>query len=352
MNSEFLKIIAATPADRRDLFLATANRIGTPIQNVEKDFWVVFVLDLLFNGRAKDEPRLLFKGGTSLSKAYGLISRFSEDIDITVFREDLGQATEVSDLESLSGKKQRSRLDEIKLACQSYIQGQLLTRLNRQMMEIFISAGQALKDLPVIVDPDDQDQQTLLIRYPSVNNTPDGYLRPSVKIEAGAKSALDPHKEVSINPYLSEEFSTANLTINGVLTIDAERTFWDKVVILHGLRRWHDNRGVLRQQGHRISRHYYDIYKLFESPIGKRALSDRALGNDCIRHALMFFNGNDLDLVSALNEKFSISPTEEMIVVLKADYAAMTTMVFGEVPNFSQVIGAIKRLEQELNQKP
>jgi hypothetical protein len=61
LNSEFLKIIAATPADRRDLFLATANRIGTPIQNVEKDFWVVFVLDLLFNGRAKDEPRLLFE---------------------------------------------------------------------------------------------------------------------------------------------------------------------------------------------------------------------------------------------------------------------------------------------------
>ncbi|MEQ1591376.1 MAG: nucleotidyl transferase AbiEii/AbiGii toxin family protein [Thiobacillaceae bacterium] len=104
MNAGFLRIIAASPEDRRGLFLTTANRLGTPIQNVEKDFWVSWVLDLLFNGRATGEPRLLFKGGTSLSKAYGLISRFSEDIDITVFREDIGQDIEVGDLEGLSGK--------------------------------------------------------------------------------------------------------------------------------------------------------------------------------------------------------------------------------------------------------
>jgi len=349
LNSEFSKIIAATLDDRRDLFLATANRIGTPIQNVEKDFWVVWVLDLLFNGGSKDEPRLLFIGGTSLSKAYGLISRFSEDIDITVFREDLGQAVEVSDLEVLSGKKQRARLEEIKAACQAYIQGPLLTRLNRQMIEIFSAAGQTLADAPVIVDPDDQDQQTLLVRYPSISNDPENYLRPSVKIEAGAKSALDPHKEVAIRPYLTDELQSANLTINGVVTIDAERTFWDKVVILHGLRRWHDNRGVLRQQGHRISRHYYDIFKLWESPIGKNAAADGALGNDCVRHALMFFNGSDLDLASALNGRFSIIPTSQMLAELNRDYEAMKTMIFGKIPDFNEVIKSISTLENEIN---
>ncbi len=91
MNPGFLSVIAATPKDRLGLFLATANQLGTSLQNVEKDFWVCWVLDLLFNGREITEPRLLFKGGTSLSKAHGLISRFSEDIDITVFREDIGQ---------------------------------------------------------------------------------------------------------------------------------------------------------------------------------------------------------------------------------------------------------------------
>lgn len=75
-------------------------RLGTPLRNVEKDFWVCFVLDLLFNGRAADEPRLLFKGGTSLSKAYDLISRFSEDIDITVYREDIGHSVDLAVLQS------------------------------------------------------------------------------------------------------------------------------------------------------------------------------------------------------------------------------------------------------------
>src|SRR5258708_14015459 len=84
MNPNFLPIITAAPDDRRDLFLTTANRLGTPLQNVEKDFWVTWILDLLFNGRQHEDPRLLFKAVTSLSKAYALISRFSEDIVITL----------------------------------------------------------------------------------------------------------------------------------------------------------------------------------------------------------------------------------------------------------------------------
>lgn len=259
MNVGFLRIIAAAPEDRRGLFLATANRLGTPLQNVEKDFWVTWVLDLLFNDRDAGEPRLLFKGGTSLSKAYGLISRFSEDIDITVFREDIGQDIEVGDLEGLSGKQQRLRLDAIKQACQAYIQGSLKERLNRQIEAAFGEAGVALVDIPVVQDPDDPDQQTLLVRYPSVSTDADEYVKPTVKIEAGAKSALDPHRSATIRPYVADDMPAADLVVPDVVTIDAERTFWDKIVILHGLRRWHDNRGVLRQQGHRVSRHYYDI---------------------------------------------------------------------------------------------
>lgn len=96
-----------------------------------------WVLDILFNGRATDEPGLLFKGGTSLSKAYGLISRFSKDIDITVFREDLGLHLEIADLEGLSGKQQRRRLESLNLACKSYVRGPLKERLNRQIGDVF-----------------------------------------------------------------------------------------------------------------------------------------------------------------------------------------------------------------------
>jgi len=349
MNPDFLKIISASEQDRQDLFLATANRLGTPIQNVEKDFWVTWTLDLLFNGRQAAEPRLLFKGGTSLSKAYGLISRFSEDIDITVFREDIGQHIEVENLEGLSGKKQRQILDEIKEACQSYIQGPLLSRLNGQIQEVFEEAGISITEPIVVSDPDDPDQQTLLVRYPTVNTDHNGYIKPTVKIEAGAKSALDPHKEVTIKPYLSDDLPDTDLVVANVVTIDAERTFWDKVVILHGLRKWHDNRGEVRQQGNRVSRHYYDLYRLLDSEAGLNAIQNPALGIDCVRHALMFFNRPDYDLQSARKGSFVIIPTGGMVEELKRDYQAMIGMIFGEVPDFSTVLGAIEELEKRIN---
>jgi hypothetical protein len=103
MNAAFRQVIAAKDAERLELFLATARRLGTAVQNVEKDFWVCWVLDVLFNGMGEGHPRLLFKGGTSLSKSFGLIDRFSEDIDITVFRDDLGEP------DALSRRTRRSR---------------------------------------------------------------------------------------------------------------------------------------------------------------------------------------------------------------------------------------------------
>lgn len=350
MNPDFFRIIAATPNDRRDLFLTTANRLGTPLQNVEKDFWVCWVLDLLFNGRETNEPRLLFKGGTSLSKAYGLISRFSEDIDITVFREDIGQNIEVFDLEKLSGKQQRLQLNSIKQACQTYIQGPLKDRLNQQIKATFSEAGIRLEQSLISLDPNDSDGQTLLVHYPSVSNNNDDYIKPTVKIEAGAKSALDPHRQVDIQPYVHDEISTVNLVVPNVVTINAERTFWDKVVILHGLRRWYDNRKQLRQQGHRVSRHYYDINRLIQSDTGQRAKIDHMLALDCARHAQMFFNNKDMDLKNARPGSFAITPTPEMTETLKRDYQAMTEMIFGSIPDFEDVINTVKQLEREINQ--
>lgn len=130
MNLAYQRIIAASDDDCRDLFVAAARRIGTTEQNVEKDFWVCWTLDALFHRLPAGGPRLLFKGGTSLSKAFGVISRFSEDIDVTVFRSDLGESASLEELEGLSGKKRRTRLDAIKAACQAYIDDHLQPRLD------------------------------------------------------------------------------------------------------------------------------------------------------------------------------------------------------------------------------
>jgi Nucleotidyl transferase AbiEii toxin, Type IV TA system len=261
MNAAFRDVIAAGDDARRDLFLTTAGRLGTAVQHVEKDFWVCWTLDALFNGLPAGTPRLLFKGGTSLSKSFGLIDRFSEDIDITVFRNDLGEAASVEELEALSGKKRRARLDAIKAACQAFIAGPLLADVATLAAEALTAAQIGGHRYRVELDAADADEQTLLFWYPSATAAEDGYIQSAVRIEGGAKSALDPNIATTVKPYAADDLPNADLAVEGITAVEAERTFWDKVVILHGLRRWYDHRGQLRHGGQRVSRHYYDVFR-------------------------------------------------------------------------------------------
>jgi hypothetical protein len=263
----------ASKADRLDLFRSTAMRIGTTVQNAEKDFWVCWTLDALYHGLPAGGPRLLFKGGTSLSKAYGLIQRFSEDIDITVFRDDIGQTATAEELEALSGKQRKARLDAIRDACSAFVSGPLKDALTDHLT-VAIDEGEWAH---VDIDEADTEGQTLLIGYPSVTGEESDYVRPTVKIECGAKSALDPHRTTTITPFVAGELQDLNLSTSDVTTIEPTRTFWDKIVIAHGLRRWFEIRGVVRQEGQRVSRHYYDLHLLRASDIGPIALADRQL---------------------------------------------------------------------------
>ncbi len=237
--------IGAAPArDRLDLFLATANRLGAPVNHVEKDFWVCWTLNALYRERLVGGPRLLFKGGTSLSKAYGLIRRFSEDIDITVFREDLDEPASVEELETLSGKKRRARLDAIRNACRAYVTGSLREFLQVQIADATDGAGR------IEIDAANPDGQTLLVRYPEAEPRDETYVQPVVRIDSGARSALDPHRPVTIRPYIAEDTAGLHLAIDNVTTIEAACTFWDKVVIAHGLRRGDGRRPPPRLRQH------------------------------------------------------------------------------------------------------
>ena len=144
--------------------------------------------------------------------------------------------------------------------------------------------------------------------------------------------------------------ANSGLSVPNVRTVVAERTFWDKVVILHGLRQWFDARGALRGGGQRISRHYYDVYRLLESDIGRAASSDLALGVDCVRHARLFFNSPDLNLATAAPGTFTLSPNAPMATELARDYAAMAGMIFGKAPALEVVLGRIADLEARINQ--
>lgn len=344
MNAGLQTVIAASDAERRDLFLGAATRLGTAVQNVEKDFWVCWTLDALFNGLPADGPRLLFKGGTSLSKAFGLISRFSEDIDITVFRGDLGQGVEAADLDGLSGKKRRARLDGIRDACQNYIAGPLAA----QFSEIAATA-MAGGRFRLEADIDDKDGQTLLFWYPAVTAAAGDYIRAAVKIEAGAKSALDPHIAATVTPYVARDLPDLDLTVRNITTVQPERTFWDKVIILHGLRQWYDRRKELRHEGQRISRHYYDVHRLAQAQGAQTWQADHGLAADCATHARLFFGSPDLGLDTAAVGTFTLTPDAAMHDALERDYAAMSGMIFGDIPSLDTVLASVVALQDAIN---
>jgi len=307
---------------------------------------VCWTLDALLNG-LPDGPRLLFKGGTSLSKGFGLIRRFSEDIDVTVFRDDLGEAYSVEDLQKMSGKKREKALDAIREVCEAFINGAMLDNLTRIAAEASARNGIAAGELAIA--PDEKDHLTLLVRYPTATD-PDAYIPKAVKIESGAKSALDPNSVRTIRPYLERDAPGLDLAVPGIRVVDAKRTFWDKVVILHGLCHWYESKGVLRGGGNRISRHYYDLHELMQAPLGQQAIADPALGADCVAHARMFFNRPAFDLASAVPPTFALMPEGEMYDALKLDYAAMSGMIFGTAPSFEAVSESIAELEQRVNE--
>jgi hypothetical protein len=348
MNPAFDEVFAAGPAAMLSAFDTTAQRLGTASQNIEKDFWVCWTLDALFNGLKGGGPRLLFKGGTSLSKGFGLINRFSEDVDVTVFRDDIGEPATIEELDALSGKKRRARLEAIKDACQAYINGPLRAELTVILQKQLRAAGLDAGAARVEADDADPDGQTLLIWYPAATPRSD-YVRAAIKIESGAKSALDPNSEMPIKPYVDDDLPKLDLTVPAVRTVDPERTFWDKVVILHGLRRWFDKRGELRGGGQRVSRHYYDLHQLAAASVGATAVRDTALGADCVAHARMFFSRPDFDLASAASGSFALAPHDAMIEQLRVDYRAMQGMIFGDPPNFEAVLESISSLERRLN---
>ncbi len=342
-NEGFLEIIKAAPTDRADLFVTTAQRLGVPLINIEKDFWVCWTLNVLYHRLPTGGPRLLFKGGTSLSKAYGLINRFSEDIDVTVFRDDLGHNQSPAELAGLSNNKRKAALEAIADDCRAFITGDLLANVSQILEEDTNGQGR------VQIDEADTSGQTLLVWYPRADNSETGYVQAAIKIESGAKSALDPNQPRTITPYVADDLPSLVLDVPDVTTINAERTFWDKIVITHGLRNWFERRGELRQEGQRISRHYYDLHCLLQDGLGKDAAMNQELGKDCIEHAKTFFNRPDFNLDSAVPGSFTLSPVGEMIDRLMIDYGNTEAMIFGDAPSYADILASISQLEEILN---
>ncbi len=348
MNSSFSEFLKLPEDERRAVFEAAAERLDTVASYVEKDFWVCAVLDALYNGLPEGHPKLLFKGGTSLSKAFDLIRRFSEDIDIVVFRKDLGFESErdpTNPQADLSGKKRQALFDELKSACSEYI----CSRLRDDLGSVLTAIDESCT---VEIDADAEDQQALLVQYSSLYSAEDpGYvLHPRVKIEGGARSALDPNVTCEIAPYIRDELSDWKLSVGGVTTIEPARTFWEKILILHGAHCGFRDEKRLPRDRDRISRHYYDVAMISESEAGTSALSDRQLWDNVREHNLIAFKRAWKKFDEAVPGTTRVIPQPDLQAEIEKDYAAMQGMILGETPSFDWIAERLAEIEKTINQ--
>jgi Nucleotidyl transferase AbiEii toxin, Type IV TA system len=340
VNERFQQFLALSASDRRDVFEATAEDLDTVATYIEKDFWVSIVLDILYNGLTKDRPRILFKGGTSLSKVHGLINRFSEDVDFTIFSADLGFTGDRDPLTADSSNKKKKKLsDEIIESTSKYICESL-------KVELEIVIKKLSSDCSISID--ESDRSTLLLKYPSLFEN-DPYVQPSVKLEGGGRSAVDPHQEYTIAPLIASTLPDWEFSVPNVITIDAQRTFWDKVFILHGLYYGYRDGKRIPEDRQRLSRHYYDVAMIYNSEIGKRAIDNDELREKVRQHKLDFFKTAWKRFDLAVSGTIRIVPYDRLLTALAQDYQAMQGMMLGTAPNFDSLIEVLKQLENLLN---
>lgn len=334
-----MKDFTKRPASERMEFIIQASlKSGLAKPIIEKDFWVCWVLTKIFSLPGISE-HLLFKGGTSLSKAYGVIERFSEDVDISIDRAFLGFGGDNDPFAAPSRTAQDKKLESLQAHCIEAVKSKIAPALEQAINEELLS--------PIKLEVDSQDPLALLFTFPSVESTAFSYITPYIKLEFGARADLWPQTVRKIRSYLSDAFPDLLSEGDGfeVPLLSAERTFWEKVTILH--QEYH--RPESKPLPLRLSRHYYDLFCLLGSDIGKGAKEDLELLKLVVAHKLIFFRSGWAKYENAVPGTLRLVPGSTRLPELESDYLRMESMFFADPPSFDVVIERLREFEEEFN---
>ncbi|MFM8453539.1 MAG: nucleotidyl transferase AbiEii/AbiGii toxin family protein [Gammaproteobacteria bacterium] len=328
--------------EREPFFEVAMEELKLPFSIIEKDFWVVWTLDILFS-LPDLKNHLTFKGGTSLSKVYDVIKRFSEDIDLSIEKEFFGFNQDNDPEKTSSKKKQRKVLDDLSRTCSEYIQNDLLFLLKSSIH----ARLQTVEGWRVEIDADDPDGQTLQFEYPSLA-IKNSYIRPSVKIELGARSEHWPVSYHKIQSYtksiLKDKVVEPDIWVK---VLDAKRTFWEKATILHQYAHFPPGKKFPA----RISRHFYDFYCLLNSDIKTNALSEPTLLERVAIHKSIYFASAWAHYDTARKGSLVLSPHPALHDDLEKDFFLMRDMFFGNVPKWEAILESIRDFEMDFNKK-
>lgn len=325
------RIINLSQERRQLLFETTAREMKVSSVIVEKDFWVCVVLNYLLN-ESQYKDYFIFKGGTSLSKCYDVIKRFSEDVDLILRWDKIGFKDE--DVFLSRSKNQDHKFETLMNKRGSdFIQNELKEDLSNNL-------AASIKGMKIESNPN--DPMILLVYYP--NSYKDDYIEQAVKLEIGPVAAKAPTEVSYVEPYCFRYFNVDNKKPFEVNIVTIARTFWEKLLILFA----ECNRPLDKKTPNRYSRHYYDIYMIYKSKFFKDIVNQKDLFEEVKLFKTKYYRTSWSDIEGVTLNNFALLPSKERLEIIELDYKKMREMFFETPPSFEEVINGLKQIEEEL----
>ena len=338
-----LKFFDRPAPEQAQIIRETAAQRGLLPVMVEKDFWVSWTLAVLF-AHPEFGGQLVFKGGTSLSKVFGVIKRFSEDIDLSVSPAFLG-ISEESVEQAGSRNKRTERMKELEEACIERVRDRFLPELERIAREALGNPARGKAWMEFRVDATTHSP-VALFHYPCTEPSGFEYLGRSVKMEFGSLTDQRPVGTHAVQPWVAEVFPKVLEDFRcELMALELERTFWEKATILHS--EYHREKAQPIRD--RFSRHYSDMAALARHDVAKRALARNDLRQRVANWKSRFFAASWARYDLAKPGTFHLAPPEFRLAELGKDYYAMRDMFLAEPPSFESVIKTVSDLEREIN---
>lgn len=331
-------LLSFTLERQKALIAQVSSKLNLPAQAIEKDLWVTIVLEALFSLPMSEH--FIFKGGTSLSKGWNLITRFSEDIDISLSPEAFGIKYEVEPTHSFVKKLKR-------MGCE-FTSTVIKVAFENRLVEMGVPAGMVTIEAED-VNPvrRDKDPQTIYLKYPSLFDA-GGYLLEPVKIEFGVRGLREPFSKVKIASMLSIETESPiyKETPFEVVAVEPRKTFMEKMMLLHEK----FINGINLDKAERQSRHLSDLYNMDRQGITEQVIADKELYKTLLKHRANYVRLKGIDYSAMELHHLSFIPPDDVIEFFKSDYEKMKAeMMYGEMPEFEEMIIILRELNAKIN---
>lgn len=332
-ESSMNQFLQSSKEEQKLVFENTSERLGVSSGIVEKDFWVCYILDYLFN-HFEYKNSIYFKGGTSLSKVYQLIERFSEDIDLALDWQVLGYDKDEPYLER-SNRQQgifntNVNKNTVALINEIWIP-KMKTDLERRL-------GYGFK-----LEVDAHDDQTINFKYPQLFE--ENSILQEIRIEVGALAEPSPSESRIVTSYVAQQFPAIfNNSKVYLKSVTPLRTFFEKLLILH--REAHRSNANYPT---RYSRHYYDVYQMLKTELRNESLRNVELLRDVVEFKKKFYPSNWARYDDFYEGNIKLMPSEEAVVIFIEDYYQMQEMIFGDTPAFEIILDTLIQYNSELN---